>query len=608
MKHYEVGIDRILYPKGKIKVLLIVLITLLLPAISYTVYITGGIQYVYSHSMYIPILLASLCFGLKGGAIVAVIAGLLLGPFMPIDTVSGEPQLTANWIYRICIFLVVGILSGLSFDLLRRKIKRVIELSTHHRDTEIPNSASLIFNAENSVHMVGSIIINNYYSIINSLGKEIFTELMKAFYQRLKENFESATIVQADSYKLWLCFDREAVEQVVDVITKYRRDVFSLKGIPMYLDFSLGIAYRSDKDGIKKALQQADIAAFHAQQENLPHCIFDETQMMKGENNFELLGLFSKAMETGETELHYQPEIDLRTGDIKGVEALIRWNSPERGYIPPQDFIKAVEETYLINPMTEWVIEKSLMMIKALEKNGFTTPVSINISAKNLQNPDFFDRVIGIIKEQDVAYNLIEFEMTESSLMYNPDSTRDLLYKLRDYSIALSIDDFGTGYSSLAYLRRFPIDKIKLDRYFIGQMAADRGIEYIVQAAIELAHKLNITVVGEGVEDMKTEQMLINMGCDIAQDIIIQSRSMNRAYFHGIKTIVQPTGLLSIYAAHRAQRSTINARNLKHRFDSVAPAKDIGVLPKSRPAFVMDVDVKNLASSVGHALGFNIFY
>ncbi len=517
MKHDTINIDKIIYPSGKIKTMLIILLALMLPAISYTVYISGGIQYVYSHSMYIPILLAGLCFGIKGGAGVAVIAGLLLGPFIPIDTASGEPQLLANWIFRVCIFLLVGASNGLLFDLLRKKIKSIVDLSTHHRDTGLPNSSSLCENAENSIHMVASIVINNYYNIINSFGKEIFTELIKAFYQSLQESFESATVVQADSCKLWLCFGADTAEELKNATTTYQKEGLSLKGIPMYLDFSLGIAYSSGHDEIKKALQQADIAAFHARQENLPHCFFDEKQLINENNNLKLLSQFSQAMNAGETELHYQPQIDLRTRDIIGVEALMRWKHPKRGFIPPQEFIKAVEETYLINPLTEWVIDKSLRIAEVLKNKGFAASVSINISAKNLQNPGFFDRAMGIIKDHDVAFDQIVFEMTESSLMHDPDANKILLHKFKDYHIKLAIDDFGTGYSSLAYLKRFPIDIIKLDRYFIGQMTNDQSVAYIVQAAIELSHKLHVTVVGEGVENTQTEQMLQNMGCDIVQ-------------------------------------------------------------------------------------------
>ena len=183
----------------------------------------------------------------------------------------------------------------------------------------------------------------------------------------------------------------------------------------------------------------------------------------------------------------------------------------------PLDFIPVVEETQLINPMTEWVLQNSLGMIKEFQRHGIDTAVSINISAKNLQHPRFFDRMTKIIAAYDVAWNLIEFEMTESALMHDPERIRDLLQQFRNRQIMLSIDDFGTGYSSLAYLSRFPIDAVKIDRYFVQQMLRDEGVRYIVAATINLAHQLGLTVVAEGVEDYETECRLTEMRCDLAQ-------------------------------------------------------------------------------------------
>ncbi|MDD5017966.1 MAG: GGDEF domain-containing phosphodiesterase [Eubacteriales bacterium] len=517
MRRFQVSMNKVLFPTGKTKILLLIFIALLLPAIYYTVYITGGIKYVYSHSMYIPILLAGIIFGLKGGAIVALVAGILLGPFIPINTISGEQQLIINWIFRVIIFLIVGILSGYSFDVLRKKIARITELLTHHPDTEIPNSRSLSFDINNDTTIVISIIVNNYNNIICSLGKEIFVALMKAVYLRIKDDLKKAQVVQSDSSKIWVCLNDDMESFDPERISKLLNAVFILGDIPMYLDFSMGIACCSENESRQKSFQQADIAAYHAKQNHLQYSIFDESQMAVRNNNLELLGAFPRALETNQTELYYQPKINLKTREIVGIEALIRWNHPVRGFMLPQEFIKAVEETQLINPMTAWVLNNGLLMIKEFQKMDMETSVSINISAKNLQNPRFLNQAIGIIKEQNVACNLIEFEMTESSLIYDPEKTKTLLQKIRDYHIALSIDDFGTGYSSLAYLRRFPINAVKIDKFFIQQMNTDLGVNHIVRAAIDLAHNLNLTVIAEGVENFETEQSLIKMNCDMAQ-------------------------------------------------------------------------------------------
>ena len=320
--------NMVLFPQGLAKKVMIIFIAVLLPAIYCLVYTTGGIKYVYSHTMYIPIVLAGIIFGIRGGALAAIAAGLLLGPLMPIDTLTGEEQQLINWFYRMGIFVILGTISGVFFDVIRKKITRITELLTHNPDTAIPNTGrlSLETHLDEDIASIVSIMVNNYNNIVNSLGKDVFVELMKGVYERITHSLPNARVLQSDSSKLCVCLYDGNCEYYLDLLTNILRRVFVFNDIPMYLDISLGAAPASGGfESIHQSLQKADIAAHYAQQNNLGYSVFDESQMTAKRCKLELLGRFPKALQTNQTELYFQPKIDLETKRPVGVEALIRW-------------------------------------------------------------------------------------------------------------------------------------------------------------------------------------------------------------------------------------------------------------------------------------------
>lgn len=222
-------------------------------------------------------------------------------------------------------------------------------------------------------------------------------------------------------------------------------------------------------------------------------------------------------MKDNQVILYYQPKIEIATNKTYGFEALVRWEHPEKGMISPGDFIPIVEETQLINPLTEWVLDKSLIKLKELHENDIKSSFAINISTKNLQNPRFLEKVVSIFEKHHMASSDIEFEITESALMGNPEKSRYLLDNLKNYNIILSIDDFGTGYSSLAYLSRLPVNNIKIDQYFIKNLTKDVGVRHIVKATIDLSHNIGLKVIAEGVENKEALDILKEFNCDYAQ-------------------------------------------------------------------------------------------
>jgi EAL domain-containing protein (putative c-di-GMP-specific phosphodiesterase class I) len=229
-----------------------------------------------------------------------------------------------------------------------------------------------------------------------------------------------------------------------------------------------------------------------------------------------------RAIDQQQFVLHYQPQLDLRTGDILSVEALIRWDRPDAGLVMPSEFIAFAEERELISAIDEWVLATSSEQSLKWDRAGLPPfGVAVNISASQFHRSDFVTRVAGILRKNQVATNRIELEITEDVIMHDCESTIEILHSLHDLGLSLSIDDFGTGYSSLSYLRRFPIDEIKIDRSFVADMCKDDGAARIVRGIIQLAHSLNLQVIAEGVETSEQLKRLIELRCDRAQGYLI---------------------------------------------------------------------------------------
>lgn len=338
-------------------------------------------------------------------------------------------------------------------------------------------------------------------------------------FKDLKENISQPNLViQSDNHKLWIIMPYknllEDTLSIMDVVSRQRQ----IKNIPLYIDFSIGTSACDTVHELTKlsTFENSDLACRHAQTNNLPYAIFDlSKQRLKTE--YTLLSTFLYALESHQTFLVFQPKIDLKTKRTIGLEALIRWQHPERGLIPPDVFIPLIEETKLIHILTDWVLEQTLTFLKVLISTHQELPISINVSAKNLFDPQFYDRFMSIMRKHQVSTSLIHIEITESTLMMQPEESKVILQKFKNEGIKVELDDFGKGYSSLAYLAQFPIDTIKIDRFFMQNIVDDFAIQEIVRATIGLSKKLGYHVLAEGIETIAVEDLLMDLGCDHAQ-------------------------------------------------------------------------------------------
>jgi EAL domain-containing protein (putative c-di-GMP-specific phosphodiesterase class I) len=247
--------------------------------------------------------------------------------------------------------------------------------------------------------------------------------------------------------------------------------------------------------------------------------LYDPADDEHSPQRLRLLAELARGIEADELVLHYQPKCDL-AGVVRGVEALVRWQHPERGLLSPADFVPAAERTGLIHPMTEVVLAAAVRQARAWCDAGTPTPVAVNVSTRSLLDSGFADRVLAHLATHRLPAALLGLEITETTIMEDPDRALEVLTRLADAGVRLSIDDFGTGYSSLAYLKSLPVHELKIDRSFVAGMTSSGRDRVIVDSTVALGHRLGLEVVAEGVEDEATRAALERLGCGLAQGFL----------------------------------------------------------------------------------------
>jgi EAL domain-containing protein (putative c-di-GMP-specific phosphodiesterase class I) len=250
------------------------------------------------------------------------------------------------------------------------------------------------------------------------------------------------------------------------------------------------------------------------------YAVFDTAQETQAARELALLADLRQCIARNELVLHYQPKIDLRTRRISGVEALIRWQHPVQGLLPPASFMPEVERTELIEPVTRWVLTEALRQQHTWREEGVNLTVAVNISAHSLRPSSSLPEIVAELTETwGTASDSLDLELTEGALVEA--HAPEILSQLHEMGQRISIDDFGTGYSSLAYLQRLPVDELKIDRSFVTRLSAASNDEVIVRSIIDLAHNLGLTVVAEGVEDEAAMELLVAYGCDSVQGYLL---------------------------------------------------------------------------------------
>jgi EAL domain-containing protein (putative c-di-GMP-specific phosphodiesterase class I) len=293
-----------------------------------------------------------------------------------------------------------------------------------------------------------------------------------------------------------------------------------LDGTELYVGCSMGASlFPQDGDDAETLMKKADLAMYRAKDMGRNTFQFYQPEMnVSAGARLNLERRLRRALRDNEFLLHYQPQVDIETGQVVGMEALVRWSDPEVGLIPPSQFIPVAEESGLIGPLSEWVLREACRQNKAWQDEGLPAArVSVNLSARQFQQRDIAKLVMQVLEETGLDPQYLELELTESTIMRNAEEAVSMLNELHALGIGLAIDDFGTGYSSLSYLKRFPVDRLKIDRSFVSDIGESSDDETITSAIIALAHSLNLQVIAEGVETSTQLDFLKERACDEMQ-------------------------------------------------------------------------------------------
>ena len=367
--------------------------------------------------------------------------------------------------------------------------------------------------------------LDNFKTINDSLGHAVGDALLKEIAARLNECVRDTDTISRQGGDEFLIVvqdlpDAEAASPVLLKIMERLQDPFHADGHELSTSVSIGIAlYPEDGADFDTLLKKADMAMYRAKESGRnAYRYFDEQMNVEAVDHLSMRNGLRKALERDEFVLHYQPQIDLASGAVIGAEALIRWNHPESGMIAPARFIPVAEESGLIVPIGAWVMKEACRQAMAWRRAGLPElTMAVNLSAVQFRRGDVEQTVISALEDSGFDPALLELELTESILIHNTENVLATVKRLKLLGVKLSIDDFGTGYSSLSYLKRFAVDKLKIDQSFIRDLASDPDDAAIVRAIIQMARSLNLKTIAEGVEDHEMLEHLRIFHCDEAQ-------------------------------------------------------------------------------------------
>jgi diguanylate cyclase (GGDEF)-like protein len=489
-----------------------------------------------------------------------------------VGAVSDASRTTYRLLQSIMLAATPGLLMlgiALSLRILqqrKRMEERVNHMAFHDELTSLPNRLMLSQRLDQALsrHRRGGsqlailfLDLDRFKVINDSLGHETGDVLLRQVADRLRtQSRDGDTVARMGGDEFVVLIENYG--NITDISMRAERLVeqlsapYVLGSNNCHVTVSIGISvFPADGSDAQALLKAADVAMYRAKDTGRDSYLFYSAAMnVHTVERLELESDLRHALERQEFLLHYQPKVEVATGLITGVEALLRWNHPRRGLLSPMEFIPLAEEIGLIVPIGEWVLATACARTKAWQDQGLPKlDVAVNLSARQFNDPMLLPRLTGIIRRSGLDPSNLELELTESLVMSHGEGAVAVLQKLKSIGVRIAIDDFGTGYSSLAYLRRFPIDTIKVDRSFIRDIPADAGDKQITRAIIAMAHGLRLRVVAEGVETAGQLKFLRSQRCDTAQGYFLH-RPLPEAEVAAVLQLnrIRGVGLVPIYA------------------------------------------------------------
>jgi diguanylate cyclase (GGDEF)-like protein len=418
---------------------------------------------------------------------------------------------------------------------LRRSAQENAELALLDALTGLPNRRLLSDRLERAAAAsartgvsVGLLLldVDRFKEVNDTLGHPRGDKLLKQIAERLSGAVRDADTVArlgGDEFAILM----PTVASLADAEAFGRRigatfdEPFDLDGLVLHVDSSIGLALLPDHaDDVTTLLQRADVAMYTAKAAHLGVATYSAAGDEHSPARLILLGDLRQAMDTDQLAMHYQPKVDLKTGEVVGLEALIRWFHPTRGLVPPNDFIPLAERTGLIQALTHRVLGMVVAQLAVWQRAGIELPVAVNLSARNLMEPDLDTTIEALLQACAVPARLLEIEITESAMIEDPARAELMMRKLTAVGLTVAVDDFGTGYTSMAQLETMPVRTLKIDRSFVQSIGEDPGNSVIAKAIIDLAHEFGLQAVAEGVEDRNVTRKLQELDCDVAQGFL----------------------------------------------------------------------------------------
>ncbi len=398
--------------------------------------------------------------------------------------------------------------------------------ATHDALTGLANRTFVQHQIKNelgtSQHVAVLLIgFDRFREVNDTLGHAMGDRLLVESGRRLRERFEDVGVVArlgGDMFVVVAQADAAALRGLADLVLDTFAAPFDLDGLAFRLQASVGAAFSPDHGVTAELLtQHAEVAMYVAKERRSRFEAYAPTIDRYGPRRLALLGELAEAVDADQLVVHYQPIARLDTGLVTGAEALVRWRHPELGLVPPDHFIALAEASGTIVALTEFVARRAIEDCAAWRRGGHDLSVAVNLSPLVLHQPNLPDELLRLLDEHALPGSALKIEITENGAMRDPDLAREILGRLREHGIQIALDDFGTGHSSLAYLRRLPVDIIKIDKSFVFDMLTSDDDKAIVVSMIELAHSLGLTIVAEGVECETVWDSLLHLRADAAQ-------------------------------------------------------------------------------------------
>jgi predicted signal transduction protein with EAL and GGDEF domain len=495
---------------------------------------TGGTAQVFVHVFYIPVLIGAVFFGPAGGVVAGAAAGILCGPFMPLHTATGEMQAISGWSYRAGFFVTMGALAGSMVSMLRRQARLISERSRHSVLTGIPNQVALEADLDdlirsnkrsgNSGFFVVEIGIWDIQRVIAAFGHHHANRLLQSIGSNLQDTFASAGRIyhtQVDRFAVVTPDDNaENISEFCGLLIQAVQRPSDLSGLPVTLRGRVGLArYPVHGTSGAELSRACRFALREAEAGKHSYAIFDRAHDTEEHETLDRLTKLKAAIDDRKLVFHYQPKLDLDSGEVTSVEALVRWPQPSGDVLPPGAFVPAAEGTGLITLLSAWGLRTAIAQLSQWRHDDPCTNlgIAVNLSALDLQDGATVRTIKEMLALYDVAPHLLEIEVTETSIIEDFKDARRCLDEIKALGVRIAIDDFGTGHAGLVQLKNLPVDIIKIDKTFVKNILTDSKDNQIVRSAIDLGHNLDLKVVAEGVETDEILHKLREYGCDVVQ-------------------------------------------------------------------------------------------